>query len=132
MTRLRQAFRNSGLTSPLLGLAVFLLLAVVREGGLLQSAEIMAYDKFLVWRAGPVVTDDRVALVEITENDIRRYDFPIPDNLLAQLLERIARAQPSAIGLDIYRDLAVPRDGSQIAELNRVLQRYPNIIGIFG
>ena len=52
-------------------------------------------------------------------------------HLLAKLLETIATAKPIAIGLDIYRDVAVPRDGSQLAELNRVFQENQNIVGIF-
>jgi adenylate cyclase len=118
--------------SLLLGLGVFGLVFGAREAGLLQSSELLAYDKGLVRRAGPSVKDDRIALVEITENDIRKYDFPIPDNLMAKLLETIERGQPVAIGLDIYRDLPVPRDGSQLAEFDRVLQQYENIVGIFG
>ncbi|OLE96571.1 MAG: hypothetical protein AUG75_18895, partial [Cyanobacteria bacterium 13_1_20CM_4_61_6] len=116
----------------LLGVGVFLLVAGARETRLFQSAELLAYDKFLGWRAGPERTDPRIAIVEITESDIGKYDFPIPDDLLARLLETIARARPKAIGLDLYRDMAVPRDGSRLAELNRVLQQYPNIVGIFG
>ena len=99
---------------------------------MLQPTEILAYDKFVAMRAGKEVTDSRVAIVEITEKDIGKYDFPVPDDLLARLLETIARAQPIAIGLDIYRDAAVPRDKSALAELNRVLKQYPNIVGIFG
>jgi adenylate cyclase len=75
--------------------------------------------------------DPRVVIVEITENDIAKYDFPIPDDLLAKLLETIARAKPVAIGLDLYRDVAVPRDGSHLPELNRVLRENQNIVGIF-
>ncbi len=131
MNRLRGAFGKPAVASLILGIGVFVIIAGVRELGLLQSAEFLAYDKFLAWRAGAETTDQRTVIVEITESDIGRYDFPIPDGLLAKLLETIARAQPMAIGLDIYRDLPVPRDGSQIAELNRVLQRNQNIVGIF-
>jgi CHASE2 domain-containing sensor protein len=114
MARLGQWLRNPAVISPLLGLCVFLLTAAARELGLLQPAKIGAYDKFLVWRVGLERTDDRIALVEITENDMRKYDFPVPDNLLARLLETIARAQPVAIGLDIYRDLpgGAPTEGN--------------------
>ena len=115
----------------MLTIAVFVLAAGMRELGLLQSVEFLAYDKFLSWRAGPSTTDPRIVIVEITEDDIGKYDFPIPDELLARLLETIASAKPIAIGLDIYRDVAVPRDGSHLAELNRVLQENQNIIGIF-
>ena len=132
MKRLRSAFRNPAVASVLLGLGVFALIVGAREYGLLQPAEISAYDKCVVLRAGPSVMDSRIAIVEITEKDIGKYDFPVPDDLLARLLETIARAQPIAIGLDIYRDAAVPRDGSKLPELNRVLKQYPNIVGIFG
>ena len=109
MKRLKRAIRNPATASVLLSLGVFVLFVIAREYGLLQPAEILAYDKFLVMRAGKETTDSRVAVVEITEKDIGKYDFPIPDDLLARLLETIARAQPVAIGLDIYRDAAVPR-----------------------
>jgi adenylate cyclase len=131
MKRLRRAFRNPPVASLMLGIGVFVFIAGAREFGLLQSAEFLAYDKFLTWRAGPETTDPRIIIVEITENDIAKYDFPIPDDLLAKLLETIATAKPAAIGLDIYRDVAVPRDGSHLAELNRVLRQNQNIVGIF-
>jgi adenylate cyclase len=115
----------------MLCIGVFAVLAGMRQLGLLQSAEFLAYDKFLAWRAGADTTHPRIVLVEITENDIVKYDFPIPDDLLAKLLETIASAKPIAIGLDLYRDVAVPRDRSQLAELNRVLQENQNIVGIF-
>jgi adenylate cyclase len=115
----------------MLGIGVFAVVAGARELGLLQSGEFLAYDKFLTWRAGPETTDPRIVIVEITESDIAKYDFPIPDDLLAKLLDIIATAQPVAIGLDIYRDVAVPRDGTQLAGLNRVLRQNQNIVGIF-
>jgi len=115
----------------MLSVGVFALVSGSRDLGLFQSAEFLAYDKFLTWRAGPEKTDPRIVIVEITENDIAKYDFPIPDDLLAKLLETIERAEPIAIGLDIYRDVAVPRDGSHLAELNRIFQQYQNIVGIF-
>src|SRR6266550_2805128 len=131
MTRLRRVFRNPAATSLALSIGVFALVAGARELGLLQHAEFLAYDKFLAWRAGPDTTDDRIVIVEITENDIAKYDFPIPDDLLAKLLETIDSAKPTAIGLDLYRDVAVPRDGSRLAVLNSVFQQNQNIVGIF-
>jgi len=92
MTRLARAFRNPVVASFALAIGVFALLAGIRELGLLQPAEFWAYDKFLAWRAGPETTDPRIVIVEITENDIAKYDFPIPDDLLAKLLETIERA----------------------------------------
>jgi adenylate cyclase len=131
MTRLGRAFRHPAIASLILGIGVFVLVAGARELGLLQPAEFWAYDTFLGWRARPDTTDPRIVILETTESDLAKYDFPIPDRLLARLLEKIAAAKPVAIGLDIYRDAAVPRDGSQLTELNRVLQQNQNIVGIF-
>ena len=131
MTQLLRVFRKPPVTSLALSIGVFAAIAGAREIGVLQSVEFVAYDKFLAWRAGPDATDARIVIVEITENDIAKYDFPIPDDLLAKLLETIANGKPIAIGLDIYRDVPVPRDGSHLAELNRVFQHNQNIIGIF-
>jgi adenylate cyclase len=128
---MRRVLRHPAGTIVLLGLVVFALVAAAREIGLLQRAELGAYDKFVVWRAGPDKAGDRIVILEISEDDIRKYDFPVPDNLLAKALETIERGQPAAIGLDIYRDLPVPRDGSQVGEFNRVLEQNQNIIGIF-
>jgi adenylate cyclase len=131
MTPVARAFRHPGIVSLFLALAVFAVVAAARAVGLFQTSELLAYDRFLNWRAGPAVTDQRIVLIEITEEDIREYDFPIPDDLLAQLLETISAYKPAAIGLDLYRDLAVPRSGSQASELNRVFLQNENIIGIF-
>jgi adenylate cyclase len=131
MTRLRRVFRNPAVASLALSIGVFVLIAGLRELGLLQSIEFLAYDKFLACRAEPHATDARVVIVEITDDDIAKYDFPIPDDLLARLLETIEKAQPIVIGLDIYRDVAVPRDGSHLGELNHVFQQNQNIVGIF-
>src|SRR5438552_17271492 len=131
MTRLWRAIRNPAVASLMFAIGVFALVAGARELGLLQQAEFWAYDKFLVWRAGVDSTDPRIVILETTENDLAKYDFPIPDSLLASVLKKIADAGPIAIGLDIYRDLAVPRNGAQVSELNDVLRRYQSIVAIF-
>lgn len=131
MTRLKRAFSKPAVASVTIAVAVFALVAGARELGLFQSAEFLAYDKFLAWRARPEATDPRIVIVETTESDLAKYDFPIPDDLLAKVLGSIAKAKPVAIGLDIYRDVAVPRNGSQLAQLNQVFRENQNIVGIF-
>jgi adenylate cyclase len=53
--------------------------------------------------------DSPVALVLIEEADIHRYGHPLPDAELSELLRRILHAEPRAVGIDLYRDLPVPR-----------------------
>lgn len=72
--------------------------------------------------------DSTVVVVTIDESDIRAAaDWPIPDGILAELLEKIAAQQPRAIGMDIYRDLPEEPGHQQLVE---VFESTPSIIGV--
>jgi diguanylate cyclase (GGDEF)-like protein/PAS domain S-box-containing protein len=53
--------------------------------------------------------------------------WPIPDDVMARLLEQIRAAQPRAIGLDVYRNLAVEPGHAKLLQIYRST---PNLIGI--
>ncbi|MDJ0515094.1 MAG: CHASE2 domain-containing protein [Trichodesmium sp. MO_231.B1] len=97
-----------------------------RSLGLLQTWEWALYDNF--FRLRPIEPlEPRIVIVGITEADIQKYGYPINDQLLAELLQKLHSLQPRAIGLDIYRDL--PQEpGHQ--KLVTALENIPNIIGI--
>ena len=118
-------------TVSFLGLGIFILIVIVWLAGGFQSAELWIYDQLVRWRAGGSTTDPRIALVLLGDEDIGKYDYPLRDSKLAQLLQIIERDHPRAIGLDLYRDLPEPRDGSELAQLNSVLAAHANIICIF-
>lgn len=95
-------------------------------GGLFQNLEWTFYDSFTRWRPAESL-DPRIVVVTIDEPDLRNYNFPIPDQQLAQALENIKQQQPRAIGLDIYRDL--PQEpGHQ--ELVQQFETTDNLIGV--
>ncbi len=72
--------------------------------------------------------DSSIVVVTIDEQDIRAAeDWPIPDNILADLLTKIAQQQPRAIGMDIYRDL--PEEPGY-AELVSVFETTPTLVGV--
>lgn len=105
---------------------VFLGMLMLFRGGYLESLELGAYDWLIRLRPTVPVSSERIALITIGESDIRELDqWPVPDGVLAQVLERLSGYQPRAIGLDIYRDVPVP-PGRE--ELDAVLTRYPNIV----
>jgi adenylate cyclase len=121
--RLRQILGLQGVI--LTGITLTFLL-IIRQLGWLQSLELKAYDLMVRSRPDPGI-DSRLLIVEITETDIQTIkQWPIPDGILAQVLARLQQHQPRAIGLDIFRDLAVPPGH---AELVKQLQK-PNIIGV--
>ncbi|HEY9872279.1 MAG TPA: CHASE2 domain-containing protein, partial [Candidatus Obscuribacterales bacterium] len=103
------------------------LLIALRFVGLLQPLDLAAFDLFFRLRPLEPV-DPRIVIVGITETDIRKVGkWPIPDTVLAKLLNKLKQQQPTAIGLDVYRDLPV-EPGHQ--ELVKVFESTPNLIGI--
>ena len=110
----------------LIACGVFAALCLLRALGTFEPLELLAYDYSMRWRPH-APTDARLVVIEETEDDIRRFGFPLADGLLAQLLERLAAMSPRAIGVDKYRDIAVPPGSAQLAQ---TLHRHPNIIWI--
>ncbi|MEO8891884.1 MAG: CHASE2 domain-containing protein [Coleofasciculaceae cyanobacterium] len=93
--------------------------------GILQASELAVFDQLFHLRL-PEAPDQRIVIVEINENDIRQ-NWPISDQVMAQLLQKLNSYQPRAIGLDIYRNLSVEPGGAQFV---RACQTIPNLIGI--
>lgn len=110
----------------LLGNLVFLLLLGLRATGNFQPLELMAYDiNHRLRPAAPI--DTRIALVTETEEDLQRWGYPLSDDVLAQILERLDAYGSRVIGVDKYRDIPVP-PGSE--RLTQVLQKNPDIVWV--
>ncbi|MEQ9548172.1 MAG: adenylate/guanylate cyclase domain-containing protein [Coleofasciculus sp. G3-WIS-01] len=103
------------------------LVLALRSMGGLQLWEWTAYDQFLRWRPGETL-DQRIVIVAIDEPDIQTLkQWTLSDATLAQLLRNIKAQQPSAIGLDIYRDLPVEPGYQDLVE---VFTSTPNLMGV--
>ncbi|HBL60709.1 MAG TPA: molecular chaperone TorD, partial [Cyanobacteria bacterium UBA8803] len=112
---------------PLVATGVSVPILLLRLGGLLQGAEWNLFDQFVRWRPAEP-PEQRVAIVIIDELDITKVgQWPIPDGVLAQAIKNIKAHKPRAIGLDIYRDLAVEPGH---AELVNLFKSSPNLFGI--
>jgi CHASE2 domain-containing sensor protein/two-component sensor histidine kinase len=108
------------------GLSITGLVILARMLGALQPLEWKALDLSLRWRLAEV-TDSRITLVEITENDIQTaIDHPISDRDLANLIQTLQTYKPRVIGIDIFRDRPV---GEGYSALKAALSA-PNVIGI--
>jgi adenylate cyclase len=116
-----------------IGLTGAMIVLLLRDAGVLQSAELYAYDKFVRLRApNAPLGNEKIVLVEINEPDIEEYNHPLQDPELADLLNKIESQQPAVIGLDLYRDLPEPRHDRQGLEvLDSALKTYDNIICAF-
>ncbi|MGO9526852.1 MAG: CHASE2 domain-containing protein [Verrucomicrobiia bacterium] len=135
MVSLSHKIRSSPkLVSLLIGVLACGAVWTARGLGMFQGAELRVYDTFLRWRAKNAPDDPRIVLIKITENDIsnpKLGDWPLWDADLARLLEILEKQGPTAIGVDMYRNLPVPKNGSQLTRLNDVLLSNNNIICIW-
>jgi CHASE2 domain-containing sensor protein/two-component sensor histidine kinase len=102
----------------------------MRLMGIFQPLELSIYDLFFQWRPIEPI-DERIVIVAINEADIQKFGYPIDDETLTKALNLIKQQQPRVIGLDIYRDLPVPKiGGDKYQELVKVFKSTPNLIGI--
>ncbi len=123
------SFKALGINFGLLGsiAVVTALVLVVRSLSGLQGAELGVIDQFFRWRV-PEATDERIVIVGIDENDVRQNDgWAMSDQRLVEVLSRIQAAKPRLIGLNLYRDLAVPPGTDRLSSF---LQANSNVIGI--
>jgi diguanylate cyclase (GGDEF)-like protein/PAS domain S-box-containing protein len=100
---------------------------ILRSVGLLQSLELATLDEF--FRLRPYeLPNERITIVGIDENSVRQAgSWPIPDEIIAQMLFKLNEYKPRVIGLDIYRDLPVQSGHKQLIN---AYESIPNLIGI--
>ncbi|NJO16676.1 MAG: adenylate/guanylate cyclase domain-containing protein [Thioploca sp.] len=116
-----------------IGHITFLSILGCRALGWLQPLELKIYD-LLLWQQShsQVFTDDRIVMILANDEDQRQWGWPLSDQHLVQLLTTILAHNPNVIGLDLYRDLPVPIEGSSgYEQLKHLFANSPNILGIF-
>lgn len=99
----------------------------IRYVGLMEAAELAAYDHFIQLKPDET-KDDRFLVVGITEADLQVLEeWPISDRTLSQTITSLEQHQPQTIAIDIFRDF--PHEpGTQ--ELLAQFQQNPKIISI--
>lgn len=93
--------------------------------GVLEPLELAMLDQFFRWRS-PEPEDSRIVIIGIDEADVRQYVWPIDDALLTQLLDKVRKQKPRAIGLDLARDKPV---GAGYSQLEALFKSTPNLVG---
>ena len=105
---------------------VTLVVLTARALGWMQVWEWDAFDRLV--RLRPARLDQRVALVLVTETDLRLFrQWPLSDDKLADLLETLEEYEPRVIGLDLVRDFPMPPGADR---LQRVMRQSTRLVGI--
>jgi adenylate cyclase len=127
MSRMRRAVGRPVVAAVLVSHIVFILVAALRAAGALEEFELTAYDYYLRWSTSDSIPRDSVVVIGINEEDIRTWRWPISDTILSEVLDGLAPMGPLAIGIDIYRDAAIPPGADYFSTR---LTTYDTVIGI--
>ena len=112
---------------PLMASAIATLFVIgMRSLGWLQIIELQALDQLIRLRSDEGI-DSRLLVVEGTEEDVNRYGYPLPDGILADVIEKLEENQPRVLGLDIFRDRPVKTGHGA---LMRQFQQNHRLIGL--
>jgi len=108
-----------------IGVAVIVLVAIARFFGIFEAVEWNIFDNFL--RMRPQEDGDaQIVLVGIDAADLKAIgSYPVPDRILAELIEQIYQYDPAVVGLNIFRDIPV---GEGREELVQLFQQNSNLI----
>src|SRR2546423_11095134 len=96
-----------------IALAAFAIAATLRESGTLERVDL-SIDDAMVRTATHAGTDERFFVILEREDDLARWGFPLPDAVLARLVDTVLAAQPLALGIDKYRDKPVPAGSTEL------------------
>jgi diguanylate cyclase (GGDEF)-like protein len=81
--------------------------SVGKRLSLFQYLELMSFDQLT--RLHPrQLPDDRILIVEITEEDLEALGWPLSDQVVAEAIVQIQQFEPTVVGLDIYRSTPQP------------------------
>ncbi len=106
--------------------SVAICIIILRFTGILQLWELSAFDQLMRLLPQEKI-ENRILIVEINEQDFKKYQADFSDQIIADLLTKINAHSPSVIGLDLFRN--TPQEpGSE--QLNQAFMTIPNIIGI--
>ncbi len=117
MSKIGAMFRHQTVLVIVTAGVVFLVIVFVRWAGLLEWLELQAYDVFLRARASDPAAEQRIVIVGAGEEEIERLGWPLSDEILADLLDRLVGLEPAVVGVDIYRDRPVDAGAERLADL---------------
>lgn len=100
---------------------------LISRAGLLRGFERKFYDLALRARP-PESATANIVIVGLTEKDITTLGYPVNDQVLADLINKIDEYKPRVIGLDLHRNVNIGEEGNE--ELDRIFTQNQKIIGV--
>ena len=97
-----------------------------RFTGVMEPWELPMLDRLMSQRE-PELIDNRLLVVEVTDKDVDKYNFPQNDATIAKAIANLQQFKPLAIGLNIHRNS--PREPGR-QDLIALFPKNPNLIAI--
>ena len=92
-----------------LGVLASLSIIGLRSAGYLQFIELANYDIYLRMKEQITIAEPRIVLIQTVEEDIQKLaEWPISDQNMFNMFEKLLVNNPRAIGVDLYRDIPIP------------------------
>jgi adenylate cyclase len=113
MPRIRIATSDLA-AAAVVALAAFAAAELPRAAGALEGIDLAFDDILLSSTRSPPAAEGFFVILE-REEDLAKWGSPLSDDTLASLLEKVAVAQPLAIGIDKYREHPVPPGTERLA-----------------
>jgi adenylate cyclase len=118
LAKLREKLGTATVISLGLGVVASILVIGLRSAGVLQFVELATYDVYLRLKERHTVPEPRVVLVQAFEADIQKLaEWPLSDRNMTAVLKRLLAYEPRVIGVDLYRDIAVPPGHENLVRL---------------
>lgn len=123
----------------LLFIALFAIgtMILLRQAGALRPAELAGHDLIVtLGRHLPSRPDPGVVVLGIDSRDKVALDWPLPDSVVTDVVEKLASLEPAAIGLDFFRGdrpvgpLGAAADPAETDRLVARLEATPNVVVI--
>lgn len=108
--------------------AAVALIVLVRQSGLTERLNLLAYDLALQLRPAPSGASTPIRIIGIDQEDLALYGPLVPDALLAEAVERLDRLGVRAIGLDMFCGQPV---GSGWRRLREQASSNPRLVSVY-
>ncbi|MGD1911756.1 MAG: CHASE2 domain-containing protein, partial [Rivularia sp. (in: cyanobacteria)] len=104
---MKKLFKQPGIQAIASSVVVTGLLVVGQNFGFFQILELRVFDWMMQITANSE-PDSRLLIVGVNEEDIKEFkQVPLSDEVINDLLGKLIKYKPRAIGLDNYRDIAI-------------------------
>lgn len=94
--------------------------------GVVEPLELSMLDRLISQRP-PELIDNRLLVVEVTDNDAENYGYPQNDATLAKAMNKLQQFKPIVIGLNMHRNS--PRQPGRQDFIN-LFEKNPNLIAV--